>query len=60
MRGAETLTAQPPAVTVARVTGAGDCFLAAHLVAERTGADRANALAAAIAAAAAHVAGEAL
>lgn len=60
MRGAETLTAQPPAVTVARVTGAGDCFLAAHLVAERTGADRADALAAAIAAAAAHVAGEAL
>ena len=40
-----------------RVTGAGDCFLAAHLLAEEQGADRAEALDAAIAAAAAHVAG---
>lgn len=55
---AEVLTAQPPAVTIARVTGAGDCFLAAHLVAERAGADRAAALDAAIMAAAAHVSGE--
>lgn len=57
MRGAEVLTQSPPPVTIARVTGAGDCFLAAHLVAERSSADRADALNAAIAAAAAHVSG---
>ena len=56
-RGAEVLTCQPPAVSIARVTGAGDCFLAAHYVAETAGQDRAAALAAAVAAAAAHVAG---
>lgn len=55
---AEVLTRQPPPVTIARVTGAGDCFLAAHLLAEEQGADRATALDAAIAAAAAHVAGQ--
>ncbi|HRO14755.1 MAG TPA: kinase, partial [Paracoccus sp. (in: a-proteobacteria)] len=48
----------PPAVPIARVTGAGDCFLAAHLAAERGGAGREQALAAAVSAAAAHVAGE--
>ena len=57
MRGAATLTLRPPAVTIARVTGAGDRFLAAHLAAERAGADRAAALQTAAAAAAAHVAG---
>ena len=41
-----------------RVTGAGDCFMAAHMVAERGGKDRAAALEAAILAAAAHVSGE--
>ena len=39
------------------MTGAGDCFMAAHLVAERSGADPARALEAAVAAAAAHVSG---
>ncbi|MDO5369965.1 PfkB family carbohydrate kinase, partial [Paracoccus sp. (in: a-proteobacteria)] len=57
-RGAEVLTGQPPPVTIARVTGAGDCFMAAHMVAERAGVDRAAALDAAIRAAAAHVSGE--
>ena len=55
--GRPVLTAAPPAVTLARVTGAGDCFMAAHLVAEHGGADRQAALDAAVAAAAAHVAG---
>lgn len=56
-RGGEVLTRQPPAVTIARVTGAGDCFLSAHLVAESAGLDRATALDAAVAAAAQHVSG---
>jgi sugar/nucleoside kinase (ribokinase family) len=51
-------TATPPAVMVARVTGAGDTFMAAHLVAERRGAGRQAALAAAIIAAADYVSGE--
>jgi sugar/nucleoside kinase (ribokinase family) len=53
------LTALPPAVTQRRVTGAGDTFLAAHIVAERRGAARAAALGAALAAAADHVGGSA-
>ena len=57
-RGTEVLTQAPPPVTIARVTGAGDCFMAAHMVAERAGKDRAAALEAAILAAAAHVSGE--
>ena len=57
-RGTEVRTQAPPPVTIARVTGAGDCFMAAHMVAERAGADRAAALEAAILAAAAHVSGE--
>lgn len=57
MRGQPTLTCQPPQVTIARVTGAGDCLLAAHMVAEGEGQDRAAALETAVAAAAAHVAG---
>ncbi len=48
----------PPPVMVARVTGAGDTFMAAHLVAERRGADRAGSLAAAVRAAAEYVSGE--
>lgn len=57
-RGAEVLTQAPPPVIIARVTGAGDCFMAAHMVTERAGAGRAAALDAAIRAAAAHVSGE--
>lgn len=48
----------PPPVMVARVTGAGDTFMAAHVVAERRGADRAGSLAAAVRAAAEYVSGE--
>ncbi len=48
----------PAAVMVTRVTGAGDTFMAAHLVAERRGAARPEALAAALAAAARYVSGE--
>ncbi len=48
----------PPPVTVARVTGAGDTLMAAHVVAERNGADRATALARALGAAATYVSGE--
>lgn len=55
--GGAVLTAEPPAVAVARVTGAGDTFMAAHVAAELAGAGRAEALERALAAAAAHVAG---
>lgn len=53
----DSRTAQPPSVLVTRVTGAGDTFMAAHLRAEREGVDRDAALHAALAAAAAYVAG---
>ncbi|MBK4215493.1 kinase [Paracoccus caeni] len=53
-----TLTLTPPAVTVARVTGAGDCFLAAHLAAELKGNAREAALRQAVEASAAHVSGK--
>jgi sugar/nucleoside kinase (ribokinase family) len=56
--GTDILTAMPPRVAVRRVTGAGDTCMAAHVVAERRGATRAEALARAVAAAAAFVAGE--
>ncbi|MFT3689220.1 PfkB family carbohydrate kinase [Paenirhodobacter sp.] len=52
------LTACPPAVMVTRVTGAGDTFMAAHLVAERRGATRAEALDRALTAAARYVSGD--
>lgn len=52
------LTAEPPAVLVTRVTGAGDTFMAAHIAAERRGATRAAALDAALAAAALYVSGD--
>jgi sugar/nucleoside kinase (ribokinase family) len=49
---------QPPQVLVTRVTGAGDTFMAAHLVAERRGADRQAALNEALRAAATYVSGD--
>ncbi|WP_371055424.1 PfkB family carbohydrate kinase [Rhodosalinus sp. K401] len=52
------VVASPPAVMVTRVTGAGDAFMAAHIAAERAGADDAAALDRALGAAALHVAGE--
>jgi sugar/nucleoside kinase (ribokinase family) len=55
--GEGVLTALPPRVPVARVTGAGDAFMAAHIAAERRGVGRADALAAALSAAADHVSG---
>jgi sugar/nucleoside kinase (ribokinase family) len=48
----------PPPVMVARVTGAGDTFMAAHLVAERRGAPRQVALDEALRAAATYVSGD--
>ncbi|NEY89018.1 PfkB family carbohydrate kinase [Tabrizicola oligotrophica] len=56
--GAGVIADQPPPVLVARVTGAGDTFMAAHIVAERGGADRATALSRALRAAATYVSGE--
>jgi pseudouridine kinase len=58
MSGKGIVTATPPNVLVARVTGAGDTFMAAHLVAELRGADRTAALGAALRAAADYVSGE--
>ena len=49
---------QPPKVLVTRVTGAGDTFMAAHLVAERRGASRQQALDEALRAAATYVSGD--
>jgi pseudouridine kinase len=54
----EVLTAMPPPVLVTRITGAGDTFMAAHIVAERRGAGRAEALQAALDAAAHYVSGD--
>jgi sugar/nucleoside kinase (ribokinase family) len=56
--GSRVLTDCPPPVPVARVTGAGDSFMAAHLVAELRGADRQAALGAALRAAADHISRE--
>lgn len=50
-----TLTLPPPPVTVRRVTGAGDVFLATHLAAESRGLDRSAALLHALNAAALHI-----
>ncbi|MFC4733332.1 PfkB family carbohydrate kinase [Salipiger abyssi] len=56
---AEGLIAErPPEVLVTRVTGAGDTFMAAHIVAELRGAGRAEALSLALDAAAAYVSGD--
>lgn len=49
---------QPPQVLVTRVTGAGDTFMAAHLVAQRKGASRQDALNDALRAAATYVSGD--
>ena len=57
-RGASVLCATPPAVPVKRVTGAGDTFMAAHIVAERRGHAREKALTHALAAAADHISGD--
>ena len=51
-------TAAPPEVLVTRVTGAGDTFMAAHIAAERQGADGQAALTSALSAAAAYVSGD--
>ena len=56
-KGAAIITQTPPAVTAVRVTGAGDCFVAAHMAAELNGATPAEALDAAVNSAAAHVSG---
>lgn len=56
--GAGVITGTPPHVLVARVTGAGDTFMAAHIVAETRGASRAEALTQALRAAATYVSGE--
>jgi sugar/nucleoside kinase (ribokinase family) len=52
------ITQSPPSVTVTRVTGAGDTFMAAHIVAESQGASREAALTRALTAAAKYVSGE--
>jgi sugar/nucleoside kinase (ribokinase family) len=57
-RGIGIITATPPQVMVARVTGAGDTFMAAHIAATRTNATRQEALTRAIAAAADYVSGD--
>lgn len=56
--GQGVITGTPPHVLVTRVTGAGDTFMAAHIVAERRGADRDTALSDALRAAASYVSGE--
>lgn len=57
-RGEGVIMGQPPQVLVNRVTGAGDTFMAAHLVAERRGSTRQDALDEALRAAAAYVSGD--
>jgi sugar/nucleoside kinase (ribokinase family) len=57
-RGADIITATPPQVMVARVTGAGDTFMAAHIAATRHNATRQEALTRAITAAADYVSGD--
>jgi sugar/nucleoside kinase (ribokinase family) len=56
--GQGIITDTPPPVMVARVTGAGDTFMAAHILAEKAGAERGEALASALRAAATYVSGE--
>jgi sugar/nucleoside kinase (ribokinase family) len=57
-RGQGVIEGAPPKVLVTRVTGAGDTFMAAHLVAERQGATREAALQMALLAAATYVSGD--
>lgn len=56
--GEGVLSAAPRPVLVTRVTGAGDTFMAAHIVAEWRGATRSEALARALEAAALYVSGD--
>lgn len=56
--GEGVLSAAPRPVLVTRVTGAGDTFMAAHIVAEKRGASRQDALARALEAAALYVSGD--
>lgn len=56
--GQGVITGEPPHVLVTRVTGAGDTFMAAHIVSERRGATREQALQAALKAAADYVSGD--
>jgi sugar/nucleoside kinase (ribokinase family) len=55
---AQVATLTPPPVSVTRVTGAGDTFMAAHIAAELRGLKTDDALDAALQAAALYVAGE--
>jgi len=57
-RSGDIITQTPPAVMVTRVTGAGDTFMAAHIVSEAQGMERAAALTRALDAAATYVSGE--
>lgn len=52
------ITKQPPEVLVTRITGAGDTFMAAHIVAELRGEPRETALEQALQAAATYVSGD--
>lgn len=56
--GAEVITQSPPPVHVARVTGAGDTFMAAHIAAELKNRNAGDALHDALEAAALYVSGE--
>jgi sugar/nucleoside kinase (ribokinase family) len=56
--GSEVLTLQPPSVEAKRITGAGDTFMAAHIVSELRGMDRQAALQVALNAAATYVSGK--
>jgi sugar/nucleoside kinase (ribokinase family) len=58
LAGEGILTDHPPQVRAGRCTGAGDTFLAAHIVSERAGKSRAEALSSALEAAAIYVSGE--
>ncbi len=55
----DVVTAKPPEVLVARITGAGDTFMAGHIAAEQAGASPQEALIRALHAAATYVSGEA-
>ena len=57
-KGQGLVIGAPPQVLVTRVTGAGDTFMAAHIVAEKGGAARDEALSRALGAAADYVSGE--
>ena len=54
----DVITDLPPPVMVTRITGAGDTFMAAHILAERRGEGRKQALRSALTAAAIYVSGE--